>query len=220
MSRREQDWEYIPKATTVKPSKSFRRTRQVQPVDYSEAELDLETESEITLSNSSRIEEDSPVKRETQLDREDSWELSDLGTPGTLTSQAQKVGDQLTRITERTRQREMAQQSEMAGMEKILEMMMKMRQEDKREQRETEQKNERERLKREERKESEGREREERCDERQLQLLTQLKEAQPAVPQQVTIQNHKLPQMNERGRGRHICTADGGSNGSIRYTQG
>ena len=138
------------------------------------------------------------MKRETQLDRQDSWELSDLWTPGTLTCQAQKVGDKLTRITERTKQREMAQQSEMAGMENFLEMMMKMRPEDKREQRETEQKNERERLKREERKEREESEREDRRDERQLQLLAQLKDTQPAVPQQVTVQNHKLPQMNER----------------------
>ena len=33
---------------------------------------------------------------------------------------------------------------------------------------------------------------------RQAELLTQLKQAQPAVPQQVTIQQQKLPQMREK----------------------
>ena len=35
-------------------------------------------------------------------------------------------------------------------------------------------------------------------EERQQQLIRQLKEAQAAVPQQITIQHHKLPKMNEK----------------------
>ena len=47
-------------------------------------------------------------------------------------------------------------------------------------------------------KEREEWEREERWEERQIRLLTQLKEAQPAVPQQVHINQHKLPLMTDK----------------------
>ena len=52
--------------------------------------------------------------------------------PGTLTSQVQQVGEQFTGLTERNRWSEMAQQSETSTMEKMLQMMLTMRQEDQR----------------------------------------------------------------------------------------
>ena len=79
-------------------------------------------------------------------------------------------------------------------MEMMLQMMLTMCQEDQRvRQEEKREEREREAI-REERRVNEEHNREER----QLQLIAQLKEAQPAVPQQVTMQNHKLPQMNEK----------------------
>ena len=62
---------------------------------------------------------------------------------------------------------------------------------------EREDRKEREEHKRKERREKEDREREERREQRQMQLLTQLKEAQTAVPQQVTINQHKLHLMTK-----------------------
>ena len=78
MSKGEQDGDYKPRATTVKAIRTSRRTRKVEHVDYSEAELESDTESEITLSFSSTLVVGSPVKREKQLDLNDDWELGDL----------------------------------------------------------------------------------------------------------------------------------------------
>ena len=89
MSKGEQDSEYRPKVSKVKPSRSSRRTRRGDPVDYSEAELESDTESEITLSGTI-LEVDSPVKREESI-REDEWELNQTWTPGTLIKQSGKT---------------------------------------------------------------------------------------------------------------------------------
>ena len=77
MSNGGQDLGYKPRTTTVKPIRTSRRTRKVEPVDYSEAESDADKESEVTLSGntSSTLVVDCPVKRESQLEGEDNWEL-------------------------------------------------------------------------------------------------------------------------------------------------
>ena len=160
----------------VKPSRSSRRTRRGNPVDYSEAELESDTESEITLSGTI-LEVDSPVKGEEGIEREDEWELNQTWTPGTLGNQAKQVGIQFNRLAERNRQREM---TETSNMERMLEMKLtlcqdKQRREDKREEeRQREKRKAREREERmEERKLRDERDREER----QQQLIRQLKEA-------------------------------------------
>ena len=100
-------------------------------------------------------------------------------------------------------------------MDKLMELIITMRMEDQKKEREREEKKEVENLEREERREKDIREqadrelrqerireereqkREEERERREERLLTTLKEAQPAVPQQVNIQTHKLPEMKD-----------------------
>ena len=84
-------------------------------------------QSEATLSSSGTFVVDSPVKRERQVEGEENWNLENLWTPGTLNTQAKRVSEQLTRLTERNIEREMTQQTEMSAMERMLKMMAKMR---------------------------------------------------------------------------------------------
>ena len=106
----------------------------------------------------------------------------------------------------------MTKQVEKSGVDKIMELFMQMRQDDKeREDRrlkdiqEREERREIERLEREVRRKKEDRdrdreerEREERREERQARLIQQLKEAQPAIPQTIQINQHKLPVMTDK----------------------
>ena len=85
-----------------------------------------------------------------------------------------------------------------------MEMMLTMRMEDQKRERDREDRLEREKreqIEREEQREERRIEREEtrkrKEKEQQAQLITTLKEAQPAVPQRITINNHKVPQMKE-----------------------
>ena len=133
-------------------------------------------------------------------------DLEALGTPGTLGSHLTQVGQQYTRLTGQAKQREtMAQKADQTSVEKKMELFLQMRQDDQN----RESKREQDRLgreewrlseeqQREEKREREEREREVRWEERQLQLLTQLKEVQSAVPQQVHINQHKLLLMTEK----------------------
>ena len=88
-------------------------------------------------------------------------------------------------IAEYKQQTKMAKQPE-ANIASVLQLMMQMRTDD----REAEQRREDRRIEREEQNKREVERREER-------LLLALKEAQPAVPQTVTIVNQKLPDMRE-----------------------
>ena len=96
----------------------------------------------------------------------------------------------------------MARESEKSSLEKLIEMMVTMRMEDQRWEMEREERREREmidQIDREEQREERRLEREERRKredlELQAKLITMLKEAQPAVPQRVTINSHKVPLM-------------------------
>ena len=98
------------------------------------------------------------------------------------------VTDDTEDRTERHGKESMAKQGA-TQMESMLEMFLKMRNDDR---------------KREERREREERERKDRRiegeqerEEQHQQLIRQLKESQPAVPQNVHIQQTKLPTMNE-----------------------
>ena len=129
MSRGEQDLDYNPRISKAKPVRSSRRTRKVEPVDYSEAEGESETEGETTLSESGTIVVDSPRQGEIKEDTEEDWKLSQIWTPNTLVSNVRQIGDQAATIVERS-------MFETNNLEKLMEMMVKMRMEDKREERE------------------------------------------------------------------------------------
>ena len=67
MSREEIDLDCKPRTTTVKPVRSSRMTTKVEQVDYCEAELDTDTDSESNLSNSGTIIVDSPYRETSRL---------------------------------------------------------------------------------------------------------------------------------------------------------
>ena len=93
----------------------------------------------------------------------------------------------------------MARDAGKSSLDKLMELMVTMRMEDEKKRQDDEIKYERDRREREEkaeRQKEEQREREER-QRREERLLTTLKDVQPAVPQHVTIQTHKLPEMKE-----------------------
>ena len=103
---------------------------------------------------------------------------------------------------EGSEERTMAKQ-EKSNMDKMMEMFMRMREDDRKEREEERKEREAERLDRQEelrlRKEKRQRdeaEREDRREERRL-LMVELREAQPVVPQTVQIMQHKLPTMTE-----------------------
>ena len=79
MSRgREQDTEsdYKPNTAISKPRKSSRARRQIEQVDYSEAEIISDTESETTNSSEGTFMVDGPERGERQVKGETDWELS------------------------------------------------------------------------------------------------------------------------------------------------
>ena len=101
--KRKQDTEsdYKPKTVVSKPRKCSRARRQIEQVDYSEAEIILDTESETTNSREGTLVVDSPERGETQLKGETDWELSNLWTPDTLDTRTRLVSEQYSRLTER-----------------------------------------------------------------------------------------------------------------------
>ena len=139
--------------------------------------------------------------------------------PGTIKSRTVSLTDQFTRLAEESREITMAQETEQGGIGKLMELMITMQMQDKEriaqrelERSEREEKEKRKRIEwemeREEkrlewedkyRREQTEREkkREDERERRQNLLMTTLKEAQPTVPQKVTIQNLMLPTMKE-----------------------
>ena len=120
MSREERDLNYKPRTTTVKLVRSPRRTRKVEQVDYSEAQLDTDTDGESTSSNSGTIVVDSPRQRDLKVDAEQDWELGTLWTLGTLNTRIREVSQQTTMLTQQQTEREMAESN---SIEKLMEMM-------------------------------------------------------------------------------------------------
>ena len=171
MSREKRDRDYRPtqKIQGHRP-RTPSRTRRVDAVDYSVYQIDSEGEGESTVSEETTLCE-FDIKREE----------SD-GTPSAFGRHTEQLKNQRT----------MAQQQE-GGMDKIFQMFMQMRTEDK----EREERKEKERLARQQ-EDNDREDRRERDRElRQLQLIQQLKEAQPVVPQQVHVNQMKLPMMTD-----------------------
>ena len=104
---------------------------------------------------------------------------STLWTPGTLTRMTVQVTEQLSRLAEANSELVITRESERGSVERIMDMMLQMQT----------QENEK-RYKREEDRRRDDLRREER-------LIEALRQAQPAVPQTVTIVNQKLPEMRE-----------------------
>ena len=164
MSREEKDRDYKPNKKIVRSSHESRRTRRVETVDYSEAESD--TEGELTLSEGT-TEGDITIKDEQQSEREKEWDLQNLWTPSTLESNLDNIGRQYMRIS-------MAHKSEMSSLEKMMGMMIQMKQDDQRREGDREDRREREdreRLEREDTREREDREREAKREETQYLWL-------------------------------------------------
>ena len=141
MSRRGKDFEYRPKTAKVEPVRSARRTRKGAPVDNFEAKLESDTEGESYLSDSGTIIGDSPRQRKTEI--EEDWCLEELWTPATLNTQARRVSDQCSKVSERIKKREM---SETNNMERLMEMLISLRQDDRKEEREREERREGEKI--------------------------------------------------------------------------
>ena len=87
----------------------------------------------------------------------------------------------------------MAREAEQNSVQQMLQMMITMRMEDQKREQAREDTRERERIEQREKDDLS----EERRQQEQARLLTTLRETQPAVPQRVTINNHKVPLMKE-----------------------
>ena len=215
MSKRGRDTGKRPTKRSAAPTRMSSKINQVGPVNYAETDLttpDTEREGTIVGSDSGfgsvKLEVDLDSE---QIEAEGDW-VEDTWTPITARNTATQVGLQFAKIAEQNSQLIMARETEQSAMDKLMEMMLTMRMEEqKREdrwEREREQERREDRLreeKRREREEQKEEEREERRraekreqEDRQATLLAQLKEAQPAVPQNITIQKEELPKMKER----------------------
>ena len=161
MSRGVRDRDYKPKLTTAGATKSSRTKRNVEPVNYSETEEDdtVSESSEITL-----LAHESGFSREikAEVDVEHLGEPETYWSPNTLTTKTTELSKQFRSLSTR----EMAREAETTAFERMMELMITMKQDDKI---------------REERREREDREREAQREERQAELLAQLKAAQPVV---------------------------------------
>ena len=83
MSRERRDTEYRLKQRVVQSSRTPRRSRQTEAVDYSECERETDSESETITSEGTLEGDQTPFKEE---------DLEALGTPGTLGSHLTQVG--------------------------------------------------------------------------------------------------------------------------------
>ena len=135
MSRETRDSDYRPKRKILQKRRTPRRSRQLDSVKYSEYETESNTGSSSIISGEHTLVED-------QVDS-NSW------TPDTFKKKVEETEEQYSDLAQQCRQQQsMAKQTE-SGIEKLLQMMMQMRQEDKI----RDEQREKERLDREKRKE-------------------------------------------------------------------
>ena len=207
----------------------MRESRRLKKqVDYSEAEIvRSDSDSEGTIFNSESGIENIKLEPEVSELGLECGRSVDVLTPGTLRSTANQVTDQVNRFAEVNTELAMAREAEKTRLERMMELMLQMRaddrkeaqiREDKREreerQRETdrldrmakiegqerqrEADREREALEREDRRVEREAKREEEREAREARLLANLKAAQPAVPQTVNISKLNLPKMTDK----------------------
>ena len=137
MSRENKDRDYRPMQKILQGRRTPRRSRQVESVDYSECELKSDTEGESIISEGNRtlIDVQLEVKSE---GLESAW------IPGSFNSQIDRVGEQCRRLSHQVRQQQSMAQQQESGMDKMFQMFLQMRQEDK----DREDRRERERMER------------------------------------------------------------------------
>ena len=99
MSRGSMDSEYRPKQRVVQPRRTPRRSRQHESVDYSEFELESDTESESIFSEWDRTVVEEPIEVNREV-------LEALWTPGTLSSHIDQVGQQYRRLSNQFREQQ------------------------------------------------------------------------------------------------------------------
>ena len=200
MSREGSDYSYRPKlraAHSGEVSRRRERRQRATRVDYTKVEILSETDSEGTIEN--KEVDLVSVKSE----REENVSLTDINldqnswTPQTLTKRANQLTEQVGRLAKTTRKEKMAREGEKGELVQIMEMMMQMRAEDKKAEQRKEESRIREMREQEDRRVEREVKREDEREAREQRLLTTLREAQPAVPQTVTIQSHKLPEMKD-----------------------
>ena len=200
MSERGGDKRSQPKKKQA-PTRVSTRIRKVGPVNYKEVDItDSDTESEDTVLDSESGFGSVKLEIEGQ-EVETDWEHKDsLWTRCTEESRTGGSENQLTKLVEVKSEVAMTSGSEKSNMERIMEMMLQMRAEDKRtaaDDRKAAQLREEKREMDERQREVDRLEREEERERRQEKLLQTLKESQPVVPQKVSISKLDLPRMKE-----------------------
>ena len=179
------DSTYQPKRKTKtqqvpQPRRPVRSTRSEK--DYSEPFL-ISDDSDDTVQGEVDLEECDLESTDDTYTPDSVSVKSEPWTPKTFTTRTNSLLKHITEFTEQTALYRMAKGPD-TSMAEVLQMMIQMRTED----RAADLKREQERQRRDDDMRRDNERREDR-------LLAALKEAQPVVPQTVTIVNHKLPKM-------------------------
>ena len=160
-------------------------------------EISSGTESEGTVEVYELRAKKIKSEREGSVPLVDKEGVDNQWSPDTIARTSSQLSPQLGRVAKENSELKMAREAEQDGLTQIMQMMMEMRAADEKAARDREHR----RIEREEKRDQE-RQRElweqKEADIRQEErLLTTLREAQPAVPQTVTIHNQKLPEMKD-----------------------
>ena len=209
MSQGGSDCSYQPRKSAVskdiKPKKSSRPVRGTR-VDYKEVEIlssDSEEQESVVreqwLSDTVfKAEADEGELDQLQCDTEPTW------TPQTIAFRTKQLTRQITKFASSSSEIHMAREQEHLNVMVIMQIMLEMRTEDRKaekrrveEDRKADQRRVEDDKKAEQRRVEKEEARREEDLRRETRMLIALQAAQPAVPQTVTIQNHKLPEMRE-----------------------
>ena len=140
------------KATQKTKKGPMRESRRLKKqVDYSEAEIvrsDSDSEEGTIFNSESGIESIKLEPEVTELGLECGRSV-DVWMPGTLRRTANQVADQLNRVVEVNTELAMVREAEKTGLQHMMELMLQMRTDDRKEAQLTEEKREREERQRE-----------------------------------------------------------------------
>ena len=208
------DRDYKPNSTQLKgkriPSKErpVRSTRSKK--EYNETVVITDAEEEISSSGTEGEVGEGYLSRYPGRSKAYTWDSTnasvgsvkseDCWSPHTIAKKTDNILINLSELQTQLTQAQMAQQKE-TSLADIMQQMLRMQTENDNRAREREEKREEERLVREEESKRERLrweyEMKRDRDERETKILLALKEAQPAVPQTVHIENVKFPKMKE-----------------------
>ena len=102
--------------------RTTKRSRRVESVDYSECEIGSETEGESVGSEGNTTLLEWEIKKE---DSERAW------TPITFSRHTEQIGQQCRRLSEQIKQQKTMAKQQEGGIERIFQMFLQMRTEDK-----------------------------------------------------------------------------------------